>query len=96
MVLTREEVRQVLARLSGAVWLMASLLYGSGFRLNECLSLRVQDIDFERRELLVRAVHAADLRDGWGRVMLPDALVSKYPNAPGEWRWQWVFPQAKR
>lgn len=124
MVLTREEVRQVLARLSGAVWLMASLLYGSGLRLNECLSLRVQDIDFERRELLVRdgkgakdrvtmlpaslvealqkhlmqvrAVHTADLRDGWGRVMLPDALVRKYPNASGEWRWQWVFPQAKR
>lgn len=96
MVLTREEVRQVLARLSGAVWLMASLLYGSGLRLSECLSLRVQDIDFERRELLVRAVHAADLRDGWGRVMLPDALVRKYPNASGEWRWQWVFPQAKR
>ena len=33
---------------------------------------------------------------GWGRVVLPDALDRKYPNAPAEWRWQWVFPQATR
>ena len=50
----------------------------------------------QKHLMQVRAVHAADLRDGWGRVMLPDALVRKYPNASGEWRWQWVFPQAKR
>ncbi len=43
-----------MAGLSDAAWLMASLLYGSGLRLNECLSLRVQDIDFDHRELLVR------------------------------------------
>ncbi len=33
---------------------------------------------------------------GWGRVLLPDALDRKYPNAPKEWRWQWVFPQESR
>jgi integron integrase len=43
-----------------------------------------------------RAVHRRDLADGWGRVQLPDALERKYPNAPAEWRWQWVFPQQRR
>lgn len=44
----------------------------------------------------VRAVHQRDLADGWGRVVLPEALARKYPNAPAEWRWQWVFPQQHR
>jgi hypothetical protein len=71
VVLTREEVRQVWARLSGADRLMASLLYGPGFRLNKCLSLRVQHIDFERRPLLVR-----DSNGGKDRLtMLPPSLV---------------------
>jgi integron integrase len=43
-----------------------------------------------------RAVHERDLADGWGRVQLPDALARKYPSAPAEWRWQWVFPQQRR
>jgi len=44
----------------------------------------------------VRAVHDRDLAEGWGRVLLPHALDRKYPNAPAEWRWQWVFPQENR
>ncbi len=44
----------------------------------------------------VRRVHESDLADGWGRVQMPDALDRKYPNAPAEWRWQWVFPQENR
>jgi len=44
----------------------------------------------------VRATHQKDLEEGWGRVLLPNALERKYPNAPAEWRWQWVFPQATR
>lgn len=44
----------------------------------------------------VRMVHDRDLRDGWGRAPLPDALDRKYLNASGEWRWQWVFPQEHR
>jgi integron integrase len=44
----------------------------------------------------VKAIHNTDLRDGWGRVPLPDALDRKYPNAAAEWRWQWVFPQQNR
>ena len=53
-VMTRQEVKSVLANLTGDKWLMASLMYGAGLRLMECLRLRVQDIDFERNEILVR------------------------------------------
>ena len=44
----------------------------------------------------VRDIHRKDLADGWGRVLLPHALARKYPNAPVEWGWQWVFPQGSR
>jgi integron integrase len=43
----------------------------------------------------VREVHGRDLRAGYGRVQLPDALAAKYPNASREWVWQWVFPAAR-
>ena len=55
VVLTREEVRRVLAAMAGTTRLMAQLLYGSGLRLNECTGLRVKDVDLERRQLTVRA-----------------------------------------
>jgi integron integrase len=55
VVLTRDEVRRVLDRMAGATRLMAQLLYGSGLRLSECTSLRVKDVDLERRQLTVRA-----------------------------------------
>ncbi len=71
VVLTREEVQAVLARLEGTHWLIASLLYGSGLRIMEGLRLRVKDVELTRREILVR--------DGKGfkdRVtMLPTALL---------------------
>jgi integron integrase len=54
-VLTTQEVRTVLKYLTGVNHLVALLLYGSGLRVNECLSLRVKDIDFESREITVRA-----------------------------------------
>ena len=70
-VLSRAEVEQVLQPLQGTRWLIASLLYGSGLRVLECLRLRVKDIDFSYRQILVR--------DGKGdkdRVtMLPVKLV---------------------
>lgn len=44
----------------------------------------------------VRHVHEKDLAEGYGRVALPHALSRKYPNAPVEWGWQWVFPQHQR
>jgi integron integrase len=70
VVLTPSEVRAVLGDLKGTSWLMASLVYGTGLRLMECCRLRVKDMDFERREVVVR--------DGKGRkdrvTMLPDSL----------------------
>lgn len=44
----------------------------------------------------VKALYERDLADGWGRVQMPTALDRKYPNAPKDWRWQWVFPQENR
>jgi len=70
VVLTPTEVRSVLNRMHGTQRLVATLLYGSGMRLMECLRLRVKDLDFERREILIR--------EGKGNrdrvTMLPDAL----------------------
>jgi len=54
VVLSRKEVKAVLALLSGHKWLMANLLYGSGLRLMECIRLRVKDVDFSYNHILVR------------------------------------------
>jgi len=54
VVLTRHEVKALLGALEGVHWLMASLLYGAGLRLLECLRLRVKDIDFSTNQLVVR------------------------------------------
>ncbi|MBC7755560.1 MAG: integron integrase [Bdellovibrio sp.] len=54
VVLTQAEVQGLLSRMDGTMWLIASLLYGSGLRIMEALRLRVKDVDFARREILVR------------------------------------------
>jgi integron integrase len=123
VVLTREEVGRLLVRLCGRIRLVAALLYGGGLRLNECLSLRLKDVDLDQRILMIRdgkgrkdreAIlptrlteplaaemrrvqrwHTMALAKGRGAVALPDALARKYPNAPWELRWQWVFPAAR-
>ena len=72
MVLTRDEVKAVLSGLDGDRWLMASLMFGSRFRLLECLRLRVLDIEFARGEIVVR-----DGRGGKDSVtMLPRTLTT--------------------
>jgi len=53
-VLDNDEVRALLGQLQGVHWLAASLLYGSGLRLMECLRMRVKDVDLKRGEILVR------------------------------------------
>lgn len=123
IVLSREEVVVVLSHLDGTMWIIGMLLYGAGLRLEECLELRVKDIDFDRRQIAVkrgkgqkdrstmlpaavvdplrahlvnvRRLHEVDLKDGLGRVVLPDALERKYPSAAAEWGWQFVFPAAR-
>jgi len=54
VVLTRDEVSSLMRQLEGPVRLVATLLYGSGLRLLECLQLRVKDVDFESDQLTVR------------------------------------------
>jgi integron integrase len=71
VVLTLEEVKRMLALITGTYHLMASLLYGSGLRLMECVRLRVKDLDFDYRQIIVR--------DGKGqkdrRTVLPQPLI---------------------
>jgi len=71
VVLNREEVDAVLRQMSGVDWLQASLLYGAGLRISECCTLRVKDVDLDRREIR--------LRDGKGRkdrvTMLPEKAL---------------------
>jgi integron integrase len=72
VVLTRVEVERVLARISGIEWLIASLLYGTGMRLGECVQLRVKDLDLARHEIVIR-----DAKGQKDRVtVLPDALAT--------------------
>ena len=70
-VLTNDEVQQVLSFMSGTPKLMVELLYGSGLRLQECITLRVKDLDF--------ALHTITVRQGKGdkdRVtLLPHSLI---------------------
>jgi site-specific recombinase XerD len=54
VVLTREETRKILSLLSGVNHLMGSFLYGSGLRLMECLRLRIKEIDFSAKHIIVR------------------------------------------
>ena len=124
VVLSVEEVAQVLVELTGTHRLIGRLLYGAGMRILEALRLRVHDVDFGRHEILIRdgrghkdritvlpvgiirPLHAhlretrkryeADLREGFGEVWLPHALARKYPFAPREWGWQYVFPSDRR
>ena len=53
-VLSQQEVAEILARLRGVHGLIGKLLYGTGMRIMECVRLRVKDVDFARRELLIR------------------------------------------
>jgi integron integrase len=55
VVLTQEEVTNVMEHLKEPHWTMVALMYGSGLRFSECINLRIMDIDFARRELFVRA-----------------------------------------
>jgi integrase len=55
VVLTRQEVKAVLALLESSAWIMGLLLYGAGLRLTECLRLRVKDVDFSHDEIRVRS-----------------------------------------
>jgi integrase len=71
VVFSRDEVHDVLSNLHGEFHLMASLLYGSGLRLTECMRLRIKDIDFNLNEIIVRAGKGDNDR----RTLLPRLLI---------------------
>ncbi len=71
-VLSVAEVQQVLSGMTGARWLMASLLYGSGLRVGEVVTVRVKDVHLERFELTVRGGKGAKDR----RTMIPQSLIA--------------------
>jgi integron integrase len=74
VVFTKDEAKKVISHLDGTKWLMASLLYGAGLRLMECVRLRVKDVDFVRNQITVR-----DGKGGKDRVtMLPRRLKEPF------------------
>jgi integron integrase len=54
VVLSIEEVGNILTHVQGTMWLIVALLYGAGLRLQECLELRVKDLDFDQHQIVVR------------------------------------------
>ncbi len=71
VVLTREETVSLLDRLSGRYHLMASLMYGAGLRVMECMRLRIQDVDFGYRQITVRSGKGGKDR----YVPLPESVI---------------------
>lgn len=71
VVLTRHEVHALLGELDQTRWLMASLLYGAGMRLMEAIRLRIKDVDFGYRQIVVRSAKGAKDRV----VPLPEATA---------------------
>ncbi|MCK5137432.1 MAG: integron integrase [Bacteroidales bacterium] len=124
VVFSRDEAKVVISNLHGEFHLMASLLYGSGLRLTECLRLRIKDINFNLNEIIIRAgkgdndrrtllphslipqlkrqIEKAKIKleenmlvKGFVGASIPEALERKYPNAPKELAWQYIFPSRK-
>ena len=119
VVASREEIKAVIDRMAGRERFMGALLYGTGMRINELLRLRVQDVQFDQKCLMVRGgkgdkdryvpfptkyrdemkqwlqkrqeQYEGDKARNMHEVEVPGALALKYPNAPYEWRWQYVF-----
>ena len=71
VVLTKEEIHSIIVHMTGSKKLAVELLYGTGMRLNEVLSLRILDLDFDRNEITVRFGKGGKDR----RVMLPKSLI---------------------
>lgn len=72
-VLTKEEVLAIIDNLSGVYQLVVKLLYGTGLRQTECLQLRVKDLDFAQKQLIVRDAKGMESRV----TMLPTSLIEE-------------------
>ncbi|MEJ2363031.1 MAG: integron integrase [Gammaproteobacteria bacterium] len=76
VVFTRDEVKRLLAQFDGTYWLLFSLIYGAGLRISECARLRVKDVDFHYKQLLIR-----DSKGNKDRVtVLPAPLIEPLRN----------------
>jgi len=123
VVFTKTEAHSIIEQMEGIPKIVTSLLYGSGMRLSEALRLRIKDIDFGYKQIVVRdgkgekdrttilpksliphlkeliekkeVTHNSDLKKGFGNTILPYALAEKYPNAPKEFGWQYLFASEK-
>jgi len=123
VVFTKTEAHSIIEQMEGIPKIVTSLLYGSGMRLSEALRLRIKDIDFGYKQIVVRdgkgekdrttilpksliphlkeliekkeGTHNSDLKKGFGNTILPYALAEKYPNAPKEFGWQYLFASEK-
>jgi integron integrase len=71
VVLSQAELRSILARLDGPIRLCVQLMYGGGLRVRECMTLRIKDVDLDRRELVVRGGKGGKDR----RTALPDSCL---------------------
>lgn len=76
VVMSTQEVSATFERMSGTTRLMAELIYGTGMRIHECMSLRVKDIDFDLRSITVRAAKGNKDR----ATLLPEALIPALRN----------------
>jgi integron integrase len=71
VVLSQAELRSILARLDGPIRLCVQLMYGGGLRVRECMTLRIKDVDLDRREIVVRGGKGGKDR----RTSLPDSCL---------------------
>ena len=76
VVLSREEVARIFSHLYGVYRLMARFMYGTGMRVNECLSLRIKDIDINNRMILIHDAKGSKDRAG----LLPDSIIPDIEN----------------
>jgi site-specific recombinase XerD len=74
--MSTQEVASTLDRMQGTTRLMAELIYGTGLRINECMTLRVKDIDFDLRSITVRAGRGDKDRT----TVLPESLTTALQN----------------
>ena len=79
MVRSREGIATILKQLTGTMRLIVMLLYGSGVRIEECVDLRVKDLDFDRHQIIVRQGKGPKDRV----TILPKAAGEALDEAPG-------------
>jgi len=76
VVMSQQEVKASIDRMNGTTRLMAELIYGTGLRINECMTLRIKDVDFDLCSITVRAAKGNKDR----ATLLPESLIPTLRN----------------